>query len=60
MNESEKIQNLQNSTGLISDETILANHPWVDDVQGELDKLKQQKEEQMMEYDPFNQVGDVE
>lgn len=60
MNESEKIQNLQNSVGLISDETILANHPWVDDVQGELDKLKQQKEEQMMEYDPFNQVGDVE
>ena len=53
MNESEKIQNLQNSVGLISDETIIANHPWVDDVQAELDKLKQQKQEQMMEYDPF-------
>jgi SPP1 family phage portal protein len=61
MNESEKIQNLQNSMGLISDETIIANHPWVDDVEAELDKLKQQKQEQMMEYDPFKpQVGDDE
>ena len=61
MNESEKIQNLQQSVGLISDETIIANHPWVSDVQAELDKLKQQKQEQMMEYDPFkSQEGDFE
>lgn len=60
MNETEKIQNLQGSVGLISDETIVANHPWVDDVQAELDKLKKQKEEQMMEYDPFNSVPPVQ
>jgi SPP1 family phage portal protein len=61
MNETEKIQNLQSSVGIISDETIVANHPWVDDIQVELDRVKQQKEEQMMEYDPFKtQEGDFE
>lgn len=57
MNESETIQNLQNSVGLLSDETIIAQHPWVNDVESELDKLKKQKQEQMMEYNPFNQGG---
>ena len=55
MNESEKIQNLQNSVGIISDETILAQHPWVDDVQAEAERMEKQKQEQMNEYDPFKQ-----
>lgn len=38
-NNLEVIQMAQMSKGLISDETILANHPWVDNVNQELDRL---------------------
>lgn len=57
MNESEIIDNCTKSQGLISDETIIANHPWVDDPQAEMERLKKQKEEAQAEmlaqYDPF-------
>lgn len=64
MNESEIIDNCTKSQGLISDETIIANHPWVDDPQAEMERLKKQKEEAQKEmlaqYDPFGtqQQGD--
>jgi len=45
INESEKIQNCTNSKGTISDETILANHPWVKDVETEKAALQQQNQE---------------
>lgn len=44
-NEAEKIQSVQQSQGVISDETVLANHPWVDDPQKELERLKEQQEQ---------------
>ncbi|MPN52897.1 hypothetical protein SDC9_200560 [bioreactor metagenome] len=47
INETESIENCQNSVGILSDETIVANHPWVDDPQAELDRLKKQKEADM-------------
>lgn len=57
MNESEIIDNCTKSQGLISDETIIANHPWVNDPQVEMECLKKQKEEAQKEmlaqYDPF-------
>lgn len=57
MNESEIIDNCTKSQELISDETIIANHPWVDDPQVEMERLKKQKEEAQKEmlaqYDPF-------
>ena len=59
MNESEIIDNCTKSQGLLSDETIIANHPWVDDPQLELERLKKQKEEAQKEfenqYNPFKQ-----
>ena len=45
LNETETIQNCNNSKGTISDETIIANHPWVRDVSSEIEKLKKEKEE---------------
>lgn len=58
MNESEIIDNCTKSQGLISDETIIANHPWVNDPQAEMERLKKQKEEAQKEmlaqYDPFD------
>ena len=57
MNESEIITDCQNSQGIISDETIISMHPWVDDPKIELERLKSQKameqEEMMSQYDPF-------
>lgn len=57
MNESEIITNCQNSQGIISDETIISMHPWVNDPQAELERLENQKkkeqEELAAQYDPF-------
>ena len=50
INESEVINNCSKSSGLLSDETIVANHPWVDDPQAELDRLAEQKEKDMEQY----------
>lgn len=58
MNESEVIDNCQKSVGILSDESIIGQHPWVDNPQLEMERLKKQKEEQQKEleaqYDPFN------
>ena len=44
INEADAITNAKNSVGVISDETVISNHPWVTDVQDELDRLKKQQE----------------
>lgn len=45
INESEAIDNCAKSVGIISDETTVAMHPWVDDPAAELERLEKQKEE---------------
>jgi len=63
INESEAIANCSASVGILSDETIIGMHPWIDDPQRELDRLEKQKEEeqaeigrqQEKEYNPFGQ-----
>lgn len=56
-NDQEMAQIAQGSTGIISQETIVRNHPWVDNAQDELDKLKEEKAaaqaELEQQYDPF-------
>lgn len=47
VNENDVIQNCMNSVGIISDETIIANHPWTTDLDKELKRVEEQKEEQM-------------
>lgn len=42
MNESEIIQNCVSSLGLLSDETVLANHPWTTDVEMESKRIDEQ------------------
>lgn len=57
INEAEKIDMAAKSTGIVSDETIVSNHPWVEDVNDELERLKKQEDTQK-EYDdliPNNQ-----
>lgn len=65
INESEAIDNCSKSVGILSDETIIGMHPWIDDPQQELERLKKQKEEEQAElerqqeqaYNPFGQTG---
>lgn len=59
INESEAIANCQSSVGILSDETIVGQHPWVDDPQLELGRLEKQrqKEQEEQQYNPFRQQG---
>lgn len=45
INEAEAISNCGNSQGLISKKTILANHPWIDDIEEEEKSLKEETDE---------------
>ncbi|HCC01916.1 MAG TPA: hypothetical protein DEP60_04370, partial [Ruminococcaceae bacterium] len=42
----------KDSVGLVSDRTILAHHPFVDDVDKELEQMKEQKQEEVPAYPP--------
>lgn len=59
INESEAIDNCQKSVGILSDETIISQHPWVDDPQKELERIEDQKQKEQEEiekqYNPFQQ-----
>lgn len=47
INESEAIENCGKSVGILSNETIVAQHPWTTDVELELERIKKEKEEAM-------------
>lgn len=49
INEQEKINDCVNSKDIISDESIITQHPWVDSVEEELKRLKKQREEKAKE-----------
>ena len=68
VNESQAISDIRNSVGIISEETLVAQHPWVTDVQEELARIKKENSEQEMQeqtdYGNFRNVvhnhsGDV-
>ena len=50
ISESDIITNIKGSVGILSDETLVANHPWVDDVQAELKRIEEQKQATIDEY----------
>lgn len=62
MNEGEIIDNCQKSSGLISNETIIGKHPWVDDPKLEMQRIEEQKQKEQEEaasmYEPFGQQDD--
>lgn len=58
ISEGEVIDNVSKSQDL-SLETRLAQHPWVDDVQAEMDRIKKEQKENMEQFDPsFNPAVD--
>lgn len=52
INETEAINNCKNSVGILSDETIVKMHPWVSDIQAELEQIKKEKQE-TLQGDPY-------
>lgn len=64
INETEAIENCSKSVGILSDETVVEQHPWIDDPGEEMERLKKQKEEEQAEferqqgYNPFRQQGE--
>lgn len=47
INEADVIMDCKNSVGIISEETIMANHPWVTDLEKEKERLEEEKEKAM-------------
>lgn len=58
INEAEAIENCGKSKGTISDDTIIANHPWVKDVEAEKKALEKQNKEVMPYLDKIPVGGD--
>ena len=59
-NETESIDNCVKSVGILSDETIVAQHPWVTDVKGEIERKKEEKKENFDEYaNAFAPIGNT-
>jgi SPP1 family phage portal protein len=62
INESETIENCSKSVGILSNETIIGQHPWTSDVDKELQRVKDEKQEAIDEYatafNPVNPSGD--
>lgn len=50
INESEIITDCQNSVDIISNRTIVANHPYVDDVEAELKQMEKEKQKDIEQY----------
>lgn len=62
-NDAEMAEIAQKSKNVISDETIVRRHPWVDDVEKELERLEKQKEAAGPSWDevpPVKEDGDDE
>lgn len=56
-NDKEDVEIAKNSKGVISDETIIANHPWVEDVAVEMKRLKKQEETELDKHSGYSNFG---
>ena len=54
INETEAIDNCSKSVGVISDETIVAQHPWVTDPKKELERVQAEKDEAMQKAQEYS------
>lgn len=57
INETDAINNAKGSVGIISDETVVANHPWVTNTQDELERLKAQRAEVFADFEGYFPPG---
>lgn len=56
-NDKEDVEIAKNSKGMISDETIISNHPWVEDVAAEKERLKKQEEIELDKHSAYGNFG---
>ena len=57
-NDKEDVEIARDSKGIISDETIIANHPWVEDVAVEQQRLKEQEKTELDKFTPYKGLGE--
>jgi len=50
ISETETIQNLKNSVGMISERTIISNHPYVDDVDKEIEAMSAEENDDQAKF----------
>ncbi len=55
-NDTELAAIAQQSTGILSRRSVLANHPWVDDVDKELKRLEEEEQEEKAAVDAYSGV----
>ena len=60
INETEVIENCKNSVGIVSDKTIITNHPWIKDVEAELKELESQEEKAVAKLDTIPVEDEVD
>lgn len=60
INETESITNAKDSVGIISNETIVANHPWTTDTQAELERIEKEQESVMDDYPSLDNTPKVD
>ncbi|MDF2873340.1 MAG: phage portal protein [Sporomusa sp.] len=58
INETESIDNCSKSMGVISNETIVSQHPWTTDVKLELKRIADEKAQQQSEMDEYRAAFD--
>lgn len=61
INETEAIENCKSSIGILSTETIIGQHPWIDDPAQELERVEEEKrkaQEDMYNQDVFPGSGE--
>lgn len=65
MDEGAIISNIRNSEGILSNQTLVAQHPWVKDVEDEMQKIEEEKQKALEEierqqYEPFPRKDTME
>lgn len=65
MDEGAIISNIRNSEGILSNQTLVAQHPWIKDVEDEMQKIEEEKQKALEEierqqYEPFPRKDTME
>ncbi|HZG16955.1 MAG TPA: phage portal protein [Candidatus Bathyarchaeia archaeon] len=57
INESQVIEDIKNSVGILSDETLIANHPYVSNAQEEIERIQKQRDRDVQEIDTYSRLS---
>lgn len=60
VNQSEVINNVVQSKGILSDKTLLSNHPWVLDAEDEIKQIEEDTERELAELQAQEEITQIE